>query len=240
MRSPPGIARFDHATLEAVNFGRVSFAQISAGGCLFARCDFRGAELDGHQSLFSGRPQNVFRECRFDEVDLRAVKPGQARFERCTFDDALLDGWQATCAEFADCHFAGRVAQVTFYAVPHGPCAAELEPRRAANAFLRNDFRDAELIESAFLMDIDIMAQRLPESDAYIYLDRFHERIAPAQAQIIRWPDPAARAEALAMLHAASVRYAQQPDVFARREDLRGPAKLRTARRVFETLARVL
>lgn len=229
-----------HVVLEDVDFTRATFDELRAGGCVLVRCDFRGLAFEPkHQPLLSAHPQTVFRECRFDDADLRSVHPGQARFERCSFIDARLDGWTSYCAEFVDCRFAGQIVGARFHGRPWGPEAEALDPPRSANEFRGNDFRGAELAQTLFVDGIDVLTQAWPERDEYLYLDRIHERIARAHAEIIRWRDMDARAAALAMLQATAVVYARQSEILVRRGDPPVPTPPAVEARVWKSLERV-
>ncbi len=237
----PGLVLLQHATIADVDFARATFDRLAPSGCTFVSCDFRTATLDRRlQPLFKARQRNVFRECRFDGADLRATDPGASRFERCTFDGADLQGWNAVAAEFVECHFAGSVAHVRFYARPWGPSAADLDPRRTVNEFRENDFRDAELVDVAFLMGIDVGKQRWPESEEYVRLDRIHQRLTRGRAEILRWKDLEARGEALEMVQSLSFLYMQQNDVVARRTEPGVPTQPEIQRKVWSTLASAL
>jgi uncharacterized protein YjbI with pentapeptide repeats len=239
--APGGMARFARVTLEDVDFRRASFNHFASDGCLFVNCDFREMRLDRKfQPLFSGKRQSIFRECHFDGADLRKMDPGQARFERCTFDNAVIDGWSTQCAEFVECHFAGPIVRTKFFGRPWGPGAQRLDPPRGLNEFTGNDFASADLRETAFVMGIDIAAQQWPTGPEYIRLDRIHQRITKAHAEIIRWNELDARKDALAMLQAASVLYAQQKDIFLRRDDLRASSSWDVEAKVWAVLERVI
>lgn len=216
----PGLVLLQRATLSDVDFGRAAFDRMAPSGCLFQSCDFRTAKLDRRLlPIFKAKRRNIFRDCRFDGADMRGIDPGASRFESCTFDGADLDGWTAATAEFVDCHFAGRLARVRFYGKPWGPGAAELEPRRAQNDFRGNDFRDAEMVDVAFLMGIDVAKQRWPESRDYVRLDRIHQRLTRGRVEILGWKDIDARRDGLEMTRTLSFLYMQQNEVVARRED---------------------
>lgn len=234
-----GVVAVGRATLQDVDFRRASFDHFRSEGATFVSCDFRGLQLEAKfQPFFSTRRQSVFRECRFDGADLRALDPGQSRFERCSFEAARIDGWHCTTAEFVDCGFAGAVARVRFYGRPWGPTAQHLHPPRSLNAFRGNDFSRAELLDTTFVMGIDIGSQRWPEGDAYVRLDRIHHRIARAHAQIIRWKDLEERKDALALLESLSVLYGQQREIFSPRGYPRTGVSAAVERRVWEILAR--
>jgi hypothetical protein len=237
----PGLVLLQRATLTNVDFGRASFDRMAPSGCLFLTCDFRKAKLDRRMlPIFKAKRRNIFRDCRFDGADMRLIDPGSSRFERCTFDGAELDGWTAATAEFIDCHFAGRVSHVRFYGKPWGPGAAELEPRRTENEFSGNDFRDAELVDVAFLMGIDVAKQRWPEGDEYIRLDRIHQRLTRGRVEILGWKDIDARRDGLEMTRTLSFLYMQQNDVVTRREDPQTSVSPEVQAKVWDALANAL
>jgi len=239
--SLPGLVLLQRATIADVDFARATFDRLAPSACVFVRCDFRRATLDRRLlPLFKARQRNVFRECRFDGADLRGIDPGASRFERCTFDGADLTGWNAVTAEFVEDHFAGRVAHARFYGRPWGPNASDLDPHRTTNEFRGNDFRDAELIDVAFLMGIDVGKQRWPESEEYVRLDRIHQRLTRGRAEILRWKDLEERGEALEMVQALSFLYMAQNDVVARRAEPTVAAQPDVQRKVWSTLASAL
>jgi hypothetical protein len=232
---------FDRVTISDADFRRATFDAVAPESCVFERCDFRGNVLDRrYQSLFSGRRQSVFRDCRFDEADLTGVRPGQARFERCSFANAQLEGWESYCAEFVDCRFEGRIVNVRFFGRPWGNVAEHLHPARAKNEFRGNDFRAADLIGVTFVHGVDITAQRWPESGEYIVLDKIHQRIASARREVLEWREHPAREEALDMLQAAAQLYTHQMTVIGRRVEARWSAPAAVQRRVWETLAKAV
>lgn len=237
----PGVVVLERATLTNVDFGRASFDRMAPSGCLFLNCDFRSATLDRRmQPLFKARRRNIFSDCRFDGVDLRAIDPGSSRFERCTFGGANIDGWNAATAEFVDCQFAGRIAHVRFFGKPWGPGAAELEPRRTENEFTGNDFRDTVMEDVAFLMGIDVAKQRWPDSDDYVRLDRIHQRLTRGRSEILKWKDLDARHDALEMFKDLSFLYVQQNEVVARRAEPKTRATPEVQAKVWEALAKAL
>lgn len=235
------LALFERATLEEVDFRRAGFDIVASPGCVFLRCDFRGVELGAKfQPLFSARPQSTFRESRFDGADLRGVRAGQARFEGCTFDGARIEAWDVSCAEFVDCHFSGPIARTRFHGRPWGPRAGTIDPPRAFNEFHGNDFREADLVETVFVGGVDIAAQHWPANEAYLFLDRIHQRITRAHSQLLRWKEGEARREALTLLQATSHLYARQKDIVLRRGSPPTPTSPETEARVWDLLARIL
>src|ERR1700704_874336 len=155
--------------------------------------------------LFHAAPRSVFRDCYFDGADVRRVRLGQTHFERCTFDDARLEGARTEAAEFTDCRFAGRLDAVTFYGTPSGPEAKRLDPRRVRNDFRGNDFRDAELLDVAFVAGVDMDLQRFPDDELHVRIEDFRRRLQKARAEIDKWYERD-RGAALGMLTALAVR----------------------------------
>jgi hypothetical protein len=236
-----GIVALDRATLEDVDFRKVRVERFALRGCTFVRCDFREIRFDRKlQQLLSSPRQSVFRECRFDRADLRSADPSQSRFERCTFDGAVIEKWSAGCAEFVECRFAGPIVRSRFFGRPWGPEAAHLDPPRTVNEFRGNDFRKADLVETVFVMGIDVKGQRWPEREEYVRLDRIHQRLTRARAEILRWKQLEERNAALDLLQAMSVLYVQQNDVIAKRVDPSSSAPPELQRRIWDLLASVL
>src|ERR1700704_3446614 len=70
-----GVLMFDGVTIRDADFRRATFYAFAPEGCAFEQGAFRGQPLDRRfQPLFSSRRRSVFRECRFDEADMRAVR----------------------------------------------------------------------------------------------------------------------------------------------------------------------
>lgn len=232
-----GLVRLHGATLRDADFREASFGHFSARGCLFERCDFRGTTLDERfRTFFAGAPQNVFRACRFEEADMRAIGPGQARFEVCAFDGARIDGWVSACAEFVDCRFSGEIVDVRFCGRPWGPEADRLDPPRERNAFRGNDLSRVRLTRVTFVMGIDVAAQRWPRSKEYLRLDRFQQRLTRAHAQIMQWEELDARRDGLMTLQEISLLYSQQSEVIVGPGDPAGAARPAVRERVWEVL----
>lgn len=236
-----GLVALDRATLADVDFRKVRFERFALSGCVFVNCDFRDIRFDRKfQPLFASARQSVFRDCRFDGSDLRRMQPSQARFERCSFEGAVIEKWSSTLAEFVECTFAGPIVGSRFYGRPWGTEIGRLDPRRARNEFRGNDFSRADLQETVFLMGIDVDAQRWPEGDEYVRMDRIHQRLTRAREEILRWKDLKARNAAHEIVQSMSVLYIQQNSVIARRVDPRSSASADLQREVWALLARVL
>ena len=219
------VVSISRATIRGVDFRKARFDRFSLAGCLFVACDFRAIRFDRRwQPLFAARPQNVFRDCRFDGADLRRVRPDQARFERCTFDDTAIDGWRAEAAEFVGCRFAGALGRVIFFGRPAGNAGRAVDPDRKRNEFAQNDFRDADLDDVVFTHAIDLSAQRLPSLERYVRLDRFPQRLAHARTAVVRWDVQEERVAAVTMLRELATRYRDQTEIIASRVSASGPA----------------
>lgn len=232
-----GVLALDRVTVRDADFSRAAFERFAPNGCLFERCDFRGELFDERlQTLFASRRQSIFRECRFDGADLRAVRPGQARFENCSFAGTNIDGWVTACAEFVNCRFTGTFRNVTFHGKPWGHAADRIDPARATNAFTGNDFTEASLLGVLFVNGIDVRDQLWPHGDAYVVIDRIHQRLTRARARILEWKDHEARNEALAMLQQVAFVFIHQNGIATQRLDDRWPASPEIQRKVWETL----
>ncbi len=233
------VVALHRATLTAVDFRSARFDKFSLGGCLFDRCDFRGLKLDRRLApLFVALPRSVFRDSRFDGADLRHARLGQSRFERCTFDDARLEDCETEAAEFIGCRFAGPLAGVTFYGAPSSAAAKRFDPPRRRNEFRGNDFRDAELLDVAFVAGIDMDVQRFPDDEMHVRVEDFQRRLAKARAEVNEWYERE-RAPALAMLATLAARWRDQDVVVARRWTPRIKAADRVQARVWELLEHI-
>jgi hypothetical protein len=234
------VVALHRATITGVDFRRARFDKFSLGGCLFDHCDFRGLALERKLGpLFSATPRSVFRDCRFDDADMRRAPLGQTRFERCTFDDARIAGIHAGAAEFVGCRFAGPLDGVTFYGAPSGPEVKRLDPPRRRNEFHGNDFRDADMIDVVFVAGIEMDRQRFPDDELHVRVERFQRRLAKARDEIRqRWYERE-RAPALAMLATLVARWGDQDVVIARRWTPRIKAPDRIQARVWELLEHI-
>jgi hypothetical protein len=214
--APEGIT-FRGASVTGVDFSGLRIGHLQVEQSSFVECNFSRAHLaNGNLGLAS--PPSTYIRCRFDEADMRGVRPGAARFEDCRFDGAHLDGWLCFVAEFIDCHFAGPVRDLIVSGRPFPPERAE-DLGRTRNAVHGNDFRAAELKGVEFVRGIDIDAQLMPDSDVYIRVPQAQARIAAVRREVEGWPDPIARAHAESMLRFYNMRgYEEQETIFARRD----------------------
>ncbi len=191
----------EHATCERVDFSGRKFDPLAVGPARFMECNFSRAAFR-HSTLGDlgrGDGQALYRDCRFDRADMRALPHiGNARFERCSFRGTRMEGWRADRAEFIDCVFSGRMYDCRFAGRPWTDEAGATG--RDHNEFHGNDFREAELDAVMFVYGIDLDAQLLPESDRYRRLDRPTERVDRVRAEIARWPDRDLRESGLLIL----------------------------------------
>jgi hypothetical protein len=232
--APDGVI-FRGASVSGVDFSglRIRHLQVEQSG--FIDCDFSRAHLaNGNLGLAS--PPATYLRCRFDGADLRGVRPGAARFEGCRFDGARLDGWLCFVTEFIDCHFAGPLREMMVSGRPFPPARME-DLGRMRNAVHGNDFRATELMGVEFIRGIDIDAQLMPDSEAYVRVPQAPARIAAARREIEHWPDPSPRAHAESMLHFYSTRgYEEQETIFTRR-DVPGTVPVDVRERVWAMLS---
>jgi hypothetical protein len=230
---------FEAATVRDVSFAGMGFEELSVrNGGLFSGCDFSRVRSRYMSHLSANLPAAVYRDCRFDGADMREFSLGTARFERCTFDGARLDGWRSNLAEFVDCTLAGRIRNVRFFGQANGPLAEELALDGRVNEFRGNDFRRAELLDTSFVMGIDLDAQRWPEAPGYIRLDGLGERVRRVRTEVIHWTDLDARRDALVMLEILQKAYLDlgQDDLFLHRATL-GRSNRETAEQIWDLLA---
>lgn len=235
---------FDGAHVIDVDLSGMSFESFRVRESTFERCDFRRFRSPKTVPAFGSQAprQTVYRECRFENADLRHPLLGEARFERCVFDGAKIERWASTHAEFVDCHFAGKIVSSNFCGrAPDVSTYVRRTPgRERRNEFRDNDFSSAELVDTAFKFGIDIAAQRWPQSPEYIRLDRLAERFARVRKEIEAWSSESDRKSGLEMLYLYShYGYEEQQDLFARRDNLPTvPRKIRD--RVWDLLEHAL
>jgi hypothetical protein len=233
----PGVVSVGRAGLANVDFRKARFDKFQLAVANFVACDFRGLRLDEKfASLFTTRPRSTFVSCKFDGADLRLISPEGTRFEKCSFEDARLDGWTPARAEFVECRFAGKVVKVTFTGRPAGPGSTRIEPARTKNEFRGNDFRDAQLIDTVFVLGIDLEQQRWPVGDDYVRLDKFPRRLEAARADILSWDAGETRTAGLAMLTNLAQRWQDQRDIISLRVSPAVTAASRVQVRVWDAL----
>lgn len=198
-------------TLTDVDLSGQDFDPFNAEGPTFIRCRFDRARLRTGVlgSVRKEDRQSQFIDCTFDGTHFgRDVQLSDSRFERCAFTNVKLRGWQAFHAEFIDCVFTGELRDCWFT----GTTKRAMFPKRERNEFRGNDFSGATLISCAFDYGIDVHAQTWPSDADYVILDRLHERVAAARAQLARWRDDDAREPALATLSVMADRGMQYQD----------------------------
>src|SRR2546425_3451781 len=238
---PGAVISVGRAGLANVDFRKAKFDKFHLAVGNFVACDFRGLQLgERFAPFFTTRPRGAFPSCKFDGAALRQISREGTRFERCSFEDARLDGWPPARAEFVECRFAGKVAHVTFTGKPAGPGSTRIDPARATNEFRGNDFRDAELIDTVFVLGIDLKLQRWPVGDDYVRLDKFLRRIERARADVLTWDAGEARTEALAMIQGLTKRWQDQREIISLRISPAANAAPRVQNRVWDLLERVL
>jgi hypothetical protein len=113
-----------------------------------------------------------------------------------------------------------------------------MDPPRRRNEFRANDFRDAELLDVAFVAGIDMDRQRFPDDDLHVRVPDFQRRLARARAEIKQWYERE-RAPAQVMLATLAARWRDQEVVVARRWTPRIKAPDRIQARVWELLEHI-
>jgi hypothetical protein len=215
---PHTVVEFRGIQAAEVNFSGARFWWYLAGSSTFTSCDFSRVRIEAGN--LGNDAATIYRRCRFDGADLRNANPLFARFEECSFDGADFRGFRSFYAEFLACHFAGKVVSAKFFGQPEGLTEPPRDLKRQTNEFRGNDFREAELIDTSFMHGIDIEAQQWPQGDAFVRLDRIHERIQNARTAVSTWRDDKARREALVMLQIYGQDTEHQDGLFARRDDV--------------------
>ena len=212
-------ALFRGVTVRNVDFSGLELRRLTAESSSFEECNFAGVILS--YGPLGSVPPNLFRQCSFAGADLRGVDPGDARFERCIFDGARIEEWMAFCAEFIECRFATTLTKVKFSGTRF-ECEkfGFLRRRRKRNEFRGNDFRDANLLDTSFVMGIKLSDQLLPDDPVYVRIDRLQERIERVRKEVSRWSDGEARLDALAMLEAYADDAEGQDELFTRRDSV--------------------
>ena len=231
------VVTLGRAALSHVDFRKAKFERLQLAVANFVACDFRGIRVDERFiPFFTTRPRSVFTSCLFDGSDLRPINPEGTRFEKCSFDDAKPDGWTPARAEFVECRFAGKVVKVTFTGRPAGPGSTRIEPVRSKNEFRGNDFRDAQLIDTVFVLGIELDQQRWPIDEGYVRLDKFPRRLEAARSDVLGWDAGDMRTDALAMLQSLAQRWQDQRDIISLRVSPATKAAPRVQNRVWDAL----
>lgn len=222
-----GTLKVENAILYDVDFSGYRFHEFSVmSAAEFVRCDFSDCHFE--ETLFSPSEGAQYRGCRFDRAYFEPANPGPARFESCVFREVFMSEWFCTVADFVECTFSGTIEHSKFFGRPFGPWAENLGRRKVRNEFRKNDFSRANLIDTAFVMGIDLAQQNLP-SDGYLLLNRMSERTARTLAAITRWTNLAERAQALRFLQGFRDDAAEgQEQAFIRPDDYTGaPREIR-------------
>src|ERR1700687_321120 len=69
------------------------------------------------------------------------------------------------------------------------PAAKRLDPRRVRNEFRGNDFRDAELLDVAFIAGVDMHLQRFPEDELHVRIEDFRRHVQKARSEVEQWDE---------------------------------------------------
>jgi hypothetical protein len=196
---------FEDATFRRVDLSSLHFLSFYADDCRFVECDFSNISIDWLPFASGG---SLFRDCSFRGA--RIGDFGDVRLERCDFTGANLSGWFTWAADIVQCRFGGHLSGVVFNGMD------STESKR--NEFVGNDFRDADLDDVSFRFGIDLDKQLLPESAEYLRLRDIRKRVKSARRQVRDWPRDEAREQAEKMLELFEDVYANEDDVFTKRE----------------------
>jgi hypothetical protein len=181
------------------DFSRRRLVQLVVSGSTLIGCRFDGLRVDS-AAFGAGREQSRYVDCVFDGARLKFAAGGYARFERCSFRDADLRDWFALAVELVDCTFTGRLRKCVF----NGTVPDDDRPivRRDRNEFTGNDFSQADLIDVSFRTGIDLMQQRLPTDDRYVFVADASEAVQRVRAAIAGWQDLPRRQAAITLVRA--------------------------------------
>lgn len=196
-----------------VDFSHQAIDPVFLYDSQFDRCDFSGVTFGAGQISGWDDERTIYTDCTFDRADLREPTFMEARFVRCSFVGARLDGVHLGCVEFVDCRFEGRMRNLQFWGTADD-CEDE---GRTVNEFRGNDFTNADLRGSEFRGGIDMTAQALPSGPEYVYLDRFHARVAKARLSLSAPPSTQETMEALREIDLLADIYGEQVDLFMSR-----------------------
>ena len=123
---------------------------------------------------------------------------------------------------------------------PGASAPQKLDPKRATNEFTRNDFSQADLVDTIFIQGIRFNEQQWPEGPDWVHIDRFHQRSQRARAAVMRWKDLEGRPDALNMLVQLQTLYGEQTELVCRRVDLRSKVPAAVQERVWQVLSEAL
>lgn len=156
----------------------------------FEGCRFENLRVDAF--CFGAGPwMSEYVDCSFDGSRIKALNPGRARFIRCSFRNVRLHKWLGTHVEFIDCVFSGALSEINFDgAVPQRD---QKELGRSRNVYRGNDFSDAEFTGVAFKGGVDLLEQRLPQGEGYLFLADAEPVIRAAFDHVDEWTEPEER-----------------------------------------------
>jgi len=230
-RPPRGDVRFTDARLVSVDFSGAAFDRFVSAGSDFEACNFSRVRFGRNtRSWLGSERRTLYRDCTFDEADMRDVNFGQSRFERCSFRGTRMEKWFSIAAEFVDCLFEASVRECTFYGRPNRRLEPRLQLDRELNEFRGNDFSRAILRDCVFRDGIDLDAQRFPTGPEYVWLRSFRRRIAPTRAALVQRLRGVELERALRYLRMLETTYRDQSDVLLDLRDTKTPGWLDVVR----------
>jgi hypothetical protein len=91
-------------------------ADFAAWGSTFDGCDLSGADLtEAMLSTWYEGAGNVWRNCRFDSVELDGIVAKWAEFRDCSFENVTMSNIVFEGCSFVDCRVTGSLNLVSFY-----------------------------------------------------------------------------------------------------------------------------
>jgi hypothetical protein len=192
-----------YLTIDQQSFAGVSFAEYKEKDWVISESRFEGCSFENLRissiSFGAGKITSEYVDCSFDGSWIKALMPGRARFVRCSFRNVRMKKWICYDFEFIDCVFTGEITAVNFNA-DHSPTT----PReRSVNRYYGNDFSGAKLKNVAFMGGVDLVRQKLPTGEGYIFLEDAEPVVTVALSRVYSWPESAEKKHARVQLEIA-------------------------------------
>jgi hypothetical protein len=185
---------FENCQIRNERFANAKIARFVSVGSDFEEVTFD--ELRVMDCCFGAGPApSIYRRCAFLNSNLRISSAGRARFEHCRFLDVRILGLRSEECEFVECKFTGTIEKSYF-------CGKPLASGSKRNAFVGNDFREADLVDVGFRRGIDLRRQLLPTGADYVLLRDARSAVQLTWERVIAWGDFDRRSVAIAALRA--------------------------------------
>lgn len=118
-------------------------------------------------SFGAGGIESLYVDCSFDNSKF-SVFSGIATFIRCSFKNIVINELFANTMQFIDCTFSGKLKKTVFTAKI--PESSQKYLDRDFNKVEGNDFSQVDFSDVGFRGGIDLLKQKLPDSEDYLYL----------------------------------------------------------------------